>query len=123
MPQVGSFKSFELDNFESRWTSHPNGNIDLCVMPIAPLLIEAEQKNETFFFATLDKSLIPAQADVDDMVGLESVTMVGYWNVLIISFIQTIKKTSPCSNTSIYQFALDSYSAVRQLFSWTQAHY
>jgi hypothetical protein len=82
MPQVGSFKSFELDNFQSRWVPHPNPSIDLCVMPIAPLLIEAEQRNETFFFATLDKSLIPEQTDVDDMVGLESVTMIGYPNGL-----------------------------------------
>lgn len=81
-PAVGKVRAYELDAFESRWTPHPDKEIDLCVMPIAPILVEAQQTSTKFFFFTLDESLIPTAADLDRMVGLESVIMVGYPNGL-----------------------------------------
>lgn len=81
-PAVGNFKAFELDNFQSRWLPHPDNDVDLCVMPIAPLLSQDEQTNTKFFFQTFDKAFIPTAADLDDMVGLETIVMVGYPNGL-----------------------------------------
>jgi hypothetical protein len=81
-PAVGKHKAFELDGFQQRWIPHPDAGIDLCIMPLAPLLVEAQKANATFFFITLDRSLIPSQTDIDELVGLESVTMVGYPNGL-----------------------------------------
>lgn len=69
-----------LDQFEQRWIAHPDGVTDLCVMPIAPLLREAEKQNKQFFFVSLDRTLLPSNADLEDMVGLEHVIMVGYPN-------------------------------------------
>lgn len=82
LPIVGNHRAYELDTFEQRWLPHPDPTVDLCVMPIAPLLAEAEKANTRFFFSTLDKTLIPTASDIDDMVGLESITMVGYPNGL-----------------------------------------
>jgi hypothetical protein len=81
-PDIGNTKSFELDNFQARWFPHPDDDVDLCVMPIAPLLREAEATNTQFYFITLEKDLIPTEDDVKDMLGLESVLMVGYPNGL-----------------------------------------
>jgi hypothetical protein len=81
-PAVGTYKPFQLDNFQQRWAPHPDPSIDLCVMPIAPLLFEAQKAQTKFFFVSLDKTLIPTQEEIADMVGLESVTMVGYPNGL-----------------------------------------
>lgn len=81
-PDIGNTKSFELDNFQSRWLPHPDGDVDLCVMPIAPLLREAEATNTQFYFVSLDKELIPTEADLNDMLGLETILMVGYPNGL-----------------------------------------
>jgi hypothetical protein len=81
-PNIGHTKSFELDNFESRWLPHPNNEVDLCVMPLAPLILEAEATSTRFYFATLEKSLIPTEEDLKDMLGLESILMVGYPNGL-----------------------------------------
>jgi len=79
---VGSNEAFELDNFERRWTPHPDPNVDLCVMPIAPLIQVAKSKGLKFFFSSMDKTLIPSTSDIEDMIGLEAVTMVGYPNGL-----------------------------------------
>lgn len=72
--------AFDLGNFEQRWIPHPDGNTDLCIMPIAPLLQEAERQNKQFYFVTLDKSYLPTQSELEDMLGLEQVLMVGYPN-------------------------------------------
>lgn len=82
LPNVGKCKAYELDQFEQRWMPHPDPTVDLCVMPMAPLLQEAEKSNTQFFFSTLDRGLIPSASEIDDMVGLESITMVGYPNGL-----------------------------------------
>lgn len=81
-PCVGSHQAFELDAFTRYWVPHPDEDVDLCAMPIAPLIHAAEKENRTFFYTTLDKSLIPTMSDVEDMIGLETVTMVGYPNGL-----------------------------------------
>lgn len=81
-PAVGKVNAFELDSFESRWLPHPDKDVDLCVMPIAPLLHQAQQTNPRFYFVTLNKDLLPTAADLNDMLGLETIVMVGYPNGL-----------------------------------------
>lgn len=82
LPMVGQCQAYELDTFEQRWLPHPDPSVDLCVMPMAPLLQEAQKTGQQFFFATMDKTLVPSASEIDDMVGLESITMVGYPNGL-----------------------------------------
>lgn len=82
LPVIGKWKAYELDAFEQRWMPHPDPTVDLCVMPMAPLLQEAQKTGTQFFFATMDKELIPTAGEIEDMVGLESITMVGYPNGL-----------------------------------------
>ena len=82
LPMVGKCHGYELDAFEGRWLPHPDPDVDLCVMPIAPLMQEAQKTGTQFFFIPMDKTLIPTAEEIDDMVGLESITMVGYPNGL-----------------------------------------
>lgn len=84
-PKIGSYISLEFDNFESRWMPHPEPNIDLTIMPIAPLLTEANQKNIKLYFIALDKSLIPSESDLSNLTAVEEILMIGYpigiWDV------------------------------------------
>ena len=77
-PHVGHSEAFELTNFESCWRPHPDETVDLCVMPLAPLLRQAEERGSKFFFSAFDRTLIPTKEEVADMIGLENITMVGY---------------------------------------------
>jgi hypothetical protein len=81
-PDIGATYGFELNNFQSFWHPHPDTSVDLCAMPIAPLINVAEQQGKKFFYIEFDKSLIPTTAEIDEMVGMESITMVGYPNGL-----------------------------------------
>jgi len=81
-PKIGSYKRYELDSFEKRWMPHPDNSVDLCMMPIGSLINETEKKNTLFFCTKLDQTLIPSAAEIEDMAGLENVTMIGYPNGL-----------------------------------------
>lgn len=69
-----------LDNFESFWRKHPDDQVDLCAMPVAPFLTEASNRGEKIFYISLDKSLLPTEKQFSDFSALEEILMVGYPN-------------------------------------------
>jgi len=73
---------FELfiDNFENFWRKHPNDDVDLCAMPIAPFLNAAEAQGKKLFYFPLDLSLIPNKEKLDNLSAMEEIVMVGYPN-------------------------------------------
>lgn len=79
LPDIGNHINIELDSFESRWVNHPD-DVDLCVLPIAPLLRAAQEQGKNLFYITLDKNLLPTDEDYDSIFGMDDITMVGYPN-------------------------------------------
>lgn len=79
-PLIGQHLNISLDNFQQRWIPHPDPDVDLCVMPINPLLQEADAAGHRFFYVPLDKSLILNPAELRDLGALEDVIMIGYPN-------------------------------------------
>lgn len=75
---IGRTVTVDLGNFESRWMPHPQADIDLCAMPIAPLLREAEAKGHAVFYVNLGRALIPSEEDLNHLDLVEDITMVGY---------------------------------------------
>lgn len=71
-----------FENFESLWYPHPDPNIDLCAMPIAPILNILAKENKKAFYKTIDKSLLPTDQYLQDLKLVEDVLMVGYPNGL-----------------------------------------
>lgn len=73
--------TYEVD-FEKMWIFHPDANVDLCVLPINPLLEAAKQMGNKLFFRTLDNSLIPTNENLKSLDAIESIIMIGYPNGL-----------------------------------------
>ena len=69
-----------FNNFESLWINHPNQEVDLCAMPIAPVLNEVEITKEKLFYIPLDMSLLPTEEQLKEISALEEILMVGYPN-------------------------------------------
>lgn len=69
-----------LDNFESFWRLHPNSDVDICAMAIAPFLKLAEQQNVKLFYRTFSKDTIPNETQKEDFTALEDILMIGYPN-------------------------------------------
>ena len=71
---------FELSHFERMWIPHPEPDVDLCAMPISPLLQEAARMGKTLLYIPLDKSFVPTRAEMDDLAQMEEITVVGFPN-------------------------------------------
>lgn len=69
-----------IDDFEKFWRMHPNSDVDLCAMPIAPFINAASAQGKQLFFIPLDFSIVPNQTQLDDLSGIEEIVMVGYPN-------------------------------------------
>lgn len=79
-PKPGQHVAIVLEDFENRWIGHPDASVDLCIMPIAPLLSEAQKAGHQFFFIALNKSLIPSPQELGELMALEEIIMIGYPN-------------------------------------------
>lgn len=67
-----------LDNFETRWIPHPDHNVDLTIMPIAPILPKASQKGFKPYLVHIDKTIIPSENQLKELTAVEDILMVGY---------------------------------------------
>ncbi|MDB5476839.1 MAG: zinc chelation protein SecC [Phenylobacterium sp.] len=57
------------------WVRHPDPNVDLCALPINPVLSAVRPAP---FIRALDASLVPSDAQLAELDALEDVLMVGY---------------------------------------------
>ena len=69
-----------LNNFESLWKKHPDPTVDLCALPIVPILNIAKNDKEDIFYIPLDMSLLPMENQLNQISSLEEILMVGYPN-------------------------------------------
>ncbi|HDR8094020.1 TPA: trypsin-like peptidase domain-containing protein [Bacillus cereus] len=68
----------EFEDFEQRWLFHPDPNVDLCVMPIAPVLNRLNSIGKKGFYIALTKELIPNFEQLSNLRAIEDITMIGY---------------------------------------------
>jgi len=71
-------KQVIINDFENQWISHPDPNIDLCVMPIAPIVNLANTHGNKMFYVKLENSLLPTDQELEDLTAIEEIIMVGY---------------------------------------------
>jgi V8-like Glu-specific endopeptidase len=81
-PAFGQNYRYEVIDFEKAWRNHPDPEIDLCAMPINVFVQDMNKKGMKPYMEFLDLSLLPNNEDIEDMAGMEKVTMVGYPNGL-----------------------------------------
>jgi hypothetical protein len=79
-PIIGSHERISINDFESHWIKHPDPSVDLAAFPIAELLNNTTLAGNKIFFMPIDDSLIPEQDVVNNLSGIEDITMIGYPN-------------------------------------------
>lgn len=60
------------------WIRHKDPSIDLCCLPIAPVINSLKSKNIDIFYIPLDTSLIPNSDILSNLSAMEDIVMVGY---------------------------------------------
>jgi hypothetical protein len=72
--------TMSFDNFESLWRLHPDDDVDLCAMPIAPFVNKANEMGENLFYIPFTADLLPTEKHKEELSALEDVLMIGYPN-------------------------------------------
>jgi len=104
IPIDNSHIDVPLSDFESRWIMHPEENVDLCIMPMAPILKWFAQNNETPFYTHINAGTLPSSEEVEEFTAMEDIVMIGYPNGIWDSvnnqpiFRKEITATHPAKN-------------------------
>ncbi len=75
-PVIGEYVCLELEEFSKGWHRHPNKDLDVAILPLAPLVRQIEQNGGTVFNTALDESLLPGADPAVDAV--EDVHVLGF---------------------------------------------
>lgn len=79
-PVYSTHEVFSFEGFQRFWFPHPEDEVDLCAMPIAPILEKANQSGKKLFYVPLDMNLIPSANDLAELTAMEDILMAGYPN-------------------------------------------
>ena len=77
-PLIGQRFDIYIDNFEQVWHGHPQPEVDITVMPLAPVLQEIEKLEKQVFYKSIPYSLIPTQEQITSLDAIEEVIFIGY---------------------------------------------
>ena len=78
-PILGKVFTIEYPNFEKQWIGHPQQDIDVAIMPFAPVLNELSNKGVQIFFKSLTPDLIPSDKLLrEEIDAVEDIVFVGY---------------------------------------------
>jgi hypothetical protein len=81
-PDDGNYFTFNLYGFEKRWVRHPDREVDLCIMPLEPILNEMRRQSVNLYSAPFNRSHIPTAEILAEMRAVEDIIMIGYPNGL-----------------------------------------
>jgi hypothetical protein len=59
-PILGSRIERKIDNFSEIWIRHPDPAIDLCAMPMMPIITEIRREGKVPYFTRIEHGTIPS---------------------------------------------------------------
>jgi len=78
-PILGKTYTIEYSNFEKQWIGHSQQDIDVAIMPFAPVLNELSNRGVQIFFRAITPDLIPSDKILrEDIDAVEDIVFVGY---------------------------------------------
>ncbi|HEX8264489.1 MAG TPA: serine protease [Pyrinomonadaceae bacterium] len=80
LPLNGKYHTVVYDNFESDWILHPESEIDLCILLIAPVFHKLLEIGKRVFYIGLENSFIPREEQLSELTAIEDIIMIGYPN-------------------------------------------
>lgn len=76
---IGNKFDFVIKKMDQLWTFHENKEIDIAILPIAPLINKARNKYKTeLFIRAIPLGLIPSEKQTRDLDAIEEVLFIGY---------------------------------------------
>ncbi len=79
-PKLGSSYRLEVPDFAKPWHGHPDAEIDVTVMPLAPVLDMLSKAGITPFLQWIDRNVTATPELISQLDALEDVVFIGYPN-------------------------------------------
>ncbi|OBS08086.1 S1 family peptidase [Acidihalobacter prosperus] len=79
-PLIGTRFELEIEEFPHAWFLHPDPEMDLAIVPMAPLERAARDQGVQLYYHDIDTALVPDAATVNGFDALEEILFVGYPN-------------------------------------------
>ncbi|WP_455380573.1 S1 family peptidase [Acidihalobacter prosperus] len=79
-PLIGMRFELEIEEFPDAWFVHPDPDIDLAIVPMAPLERAASEQGVQLYYHSIDTALVPDTSVVKAFDALEEILFVGYPN-------------------------------------------
>lgn len=98
--------TFDLPVGEKDWIKHPNEDIDLCAMPIAPILRHVQSRGKSVAYTPLPMSIVATDERLDDYLQLDEVVIIGYPRRYLIGMWFLIWDQCYCIIEPMYKRAL-----------------
>lgn len=78
-PIFGKVFTIGYPNFEKQWIGHPQQDIDVAIMPFAPVLNELSNRGVQIFFKSITPDIIPSDKLLrEEIDAVEDIVFVGY---------------------------------------------
>jgi hypothetical protein len=75
---IADYTQVVIDDFDEAWIAHPDQDVDLCLIPVSQLFVDADRQNKRYFYISLNKELIATEDQLEEMDAIEEVVMIGY---------------------------------------------
>lgn len=76
-PEIGHNWRLDIPGFADRWVSHPDPEVDLCLLPLAPIVNSDAQDGIRFYYKAFDRTFIPDPKRWRSLAAVEDILMVG----------------------------------------------
>ena len=84
-PILGKVLTIDYSNFEKQWIGHHREDIDVAIMPFAPVLNEMSKRGVQIFFKSVTPDLIPSDKALrEEIDAVEDIVFVGYPSVSLL---------------------------------------
>lgn len=77
-PLYGETLSVGISNFEQAWALHPDNDVDLCAMKIAPFIRDLESRGQVVSMKFLSINDLPTSEQLGELRAIEDIIMTGY---------------------------------------------
>lgn len=77
-PVLGNPIEILVEDFDNTWYGHPKKDVDVAIMPYAPIIQMVKNKGDQIFSRNIPNSLIPSEEDIKKFDSLEEIMFIGY---------------------------------------------
>ena len=77
-PLLGRIHSVRFINAQNAWFAHPNDDIDIAILPFAPVVAQAQKKGIELFFRAISEGYIATKDILRKLNPIENVIFIGY---------------------------------------------